>query len=110
MNQFVKGVILIKCKNYISAKLVSRHSQLMTAGVGHSLKLWAVSGVSSMKLTSGGLSHSGSGLVMEDEMVLDGAVTSAEFDDTLDMVNSYLSLVVLLATSVLMDGRLSSVN
>ncbi|BFZ03507.1 hypothetical protein BsWGS_06545 [Bradybaena similaris] len=66
-------------------KLISRHSQLMTAGVGHSLKLWAVSGVGSMKLTGGGLSHSGSGLVMEDEMVLDGAVTSAEFDDTLDM-------------------------
>ena len=30
-------------------------------------------------------SRPGQGLVMEDEMSLDGAVTSAEFDDTMDI-------------------------
>lgn len=60
----------------------------MTASTSHNLKLWTVGGVSSLKLTGGRQDSSGmSGLVMEDEIILDGAVTCAKFDDTLDMVS-----------------------
>lgn len=79
-------------------KLVSRHSRLMTAGhTSHALRLWAVGGISDLKDDDSyndgnrGKRHNSnhhtkhSGLTMEDEMTLDGAVTCAQFDDMLDM-------------------------
>ncbi|GFO23377.1 WD repeat-containing protein 90-like [Plakobranchus ocellatus] len=80
-------------------KLVSRHSRLMTAGrSSHALRLWAVGSIADMKdncedandatsVRSRRHNDNGrhSGLTMEDEMTLDGAVTCAQFDDMLDM-------------------------
>ena len=43
-------------------------------------------GVGEMRLSNDGHQVSGSGLTMEDEMNLDGAVISASFDDTMDLV------------------------
>ncbi|RUS75529.1 hypothetical protein EGW08_016719, partial [Elysia chlorotica] len=86
---------------FCPAKLVSRHSRLLTAGLNsHALRIWAVGGIADMKddcdpsNDSGGggrarrlnnLHGKQSGLTMEDEMTLDGAVTCAQFDDMLDM-------------------------
>ena len=82
----------------------------MTAGHNsHALRLWAVGGISDLKdddedSYSGGSvnrarrrnNHQGkqSGLTMEDEMTLDGAVTCAQFDDMLDMVKLSTSISI----------------
>ncbi|CAL1536659.1 unnamed protein product [Lymnaea stagnalis] len=65
-------------------KLVSRHSRLMTASCSKTLRLWSVGRVRDMKMTQS-LQKASLGVTMEDEMSLDGAITCAEFDDTLDM-------------------------
>ncbi|XP_035829418.1 WD repeat-containing protein 90 [Aplysia californica] len=70
-------------------QLVCRHSRLMTASAGHAIKLWSVAGVSHTRPANGRPAAQGhtatAGLTMEDEMALDGPITCAEFDDTLDM-------------------------
>nr|XP_006813552.1 PREDICTED: WD repeat-containing protein 90-like [Saccoglossus kowalevskii] len=53
-------------------------SRLVTGSASRNLRLWSVYGV-------GEMSTPGKGLVMEDEMTLDGAITCASFDDTMDM-------------------------
>ncbi|XP_071815143.1 WD repeat-containing protein 90-like isoform X2 [Apostichopus japonicus] len=61
-------------------------SRLITGGASRLLRLWSVYGVGEMRLLPG--THQrvdGQGLVMEDEMTLDGAITAAEFDDILDV-------------------------
>ena len=53
----------------------------MTGSQGRVLRLW--SGVAECKETVGGTVP---GITMEDEMTLDGGITCAAFDDTMDMV------------------------
>ena len=77
----------------VKAQLVSRQSRLLTCGVSGNLRLWSVAVMADMKQSAGrpaaqGISSYGQsqGITMDDEMSLDGAVTCAQFDDTLDMV------------------------
>ncbi|XP_022092508.1 WD repeat-containing protein 90-like isoform X1 [Acanthaster planci] len=68
--------------------IVSRFgsSRLITGGASRMLRLWSVYGVGELRLAAGvSNGHVGQGLVMEDEMSLDGTVTAAEFDDTMDI-------------------------
>lgn len=64
--------------------VVSRPGRLITGSASGSLRLWSVEGVSDMiKQTDQSRCR---GLTMEDEMMLGGMVTTAAFDDTMDMV------------------------
>lgn len=54
----------------------------MTGSCSGSLRLWSVAGIPDMR-EQGTLSK---GLTIEDEMVLGGALVSAAFDETMDMV------------------------
>lgn len=65
--------------------LVSRRGRLVTGGSGHSLRLWSVVGIGEMKMPSDSRALHSQGLTMEDEMNLDGLITSASFDDTMDV-------------------------
>ena len=60
----------------------------MTGGAGFSIKLWSVACIVDLQQPSG-LPQRGfpaGGLTMDDELTLDGALSCAAFDDTLDMV------------------------
>jgi hypothetical protein len=48
--------------------------------------MWSVVGVEEMRLPGQSNSLSRQGLTMDDEMNLDGAIVSAAFDDTMDLV------------------------
>ena len=61
----------------------------MTGGEGRSLRLWSAVGVAELKLPGEHNSMRQGGLTMEDEMILDGAVVCAAFDETLDMVGNF---------------------
>ncbi|CAH1794798.1 unnamed protein product [Owenia fusiformis] len=66
--------------------VISRHGRLVTGSVGGHLKLWSVVGIGEMRLPGGGNDAiRQGGLTMEDEMMLDGDVTTAMFDETMDM-------------------------
>ncbi|XP_072042911.1 WD repeat-containing protein 90-like [Amphiura filiformis] len=67
--------------------IVSRFgsSRLITGSGSNLLRLWSVYGVGELRLAAVGTSVPGKGLVMEDEMLLDGSIIAAEFDDTLDI-------------------------
>ncbi|XP_033117799.1 WD repeat-containing protein 90-like isoform X4 [Anneissia japonica] len=62
-------------------------SRLITGSCSRNLRLWSMYGVGELRLAADNISNqaSGKGLVMEDEMPLDGAVVSASFDDTMDI-------------------------
>ncbi|XP_070579992.1 WD repeat-containing protein 90-like isoform X2 [Ptychodera flava] len=62
-------------------------SHLITGSASRNLRLWSVYGISEMRLNPSNMFNStpGKGLVMEDEMTLDGGITGAGFDDTMDM-------------------------
>ncbi|XP_077979468.1 WD repeat-containing protein 90-like [Glandiceps talaboti] len=62
-------------------------SHVVTGSASRNLRLWSVYGIGEMRLNPSNLYNStpGKGLVMEDEMCLDGGIVSASFDDTLDM-------------------------
>ena len=71
--------------------LLSGPGRLVTGGAGGSVRLWSVAGVAELRLPGddGQASYAADGaLTMEDEMKLDGAVVSAAFDDSLDMVST----------------------
>ena len=57
---------------------------MVTGSQGHNLRLW--SGVADLKEASPSTATT-PGIVMEDEMTLDGGITCAAFDDTMDMVS-----------------------
>lgn len=61
-------------------------TRLISGGASRHLRLWTANGMGELRLTAGytnsGVGH---GLVMEDEMILDGAITSAQFDHTMDV-------------------------
>ncbi|KAH9513092.1 WD repeat-containing protein 90 [Bulinus truncatus] len=65
-------------------RIVSRYNQLMTASYSNCIRIWSVGRVNEMKVTKS-LQKASLGLTMEDEMTLDGPITCAEFDDTLEM-------------------------
>jgi hypothetical protein len=78
--------------------LVSRRGRLLTAGSGNSVRLWSVVSINELKLTAQNTvsgSDSATGVVLEDEMTLDAPAVSVAFDDSLDMVNTLLSVVEL---------------
>ncbi|KAJ8037449.1 WD repeat-containing protein 90 [Holothuria leucospilota] len=61
-------------------------SRLITGGASRLLRLWSVYGMGELRLLPDRPGRvEGQGLVMEDEMTLDGAITAGEFDDTLDV-------------------------
>ncbi|XP_071943850.1 WD repeat-containing protein 90-like [Antedon mediterranea] len=62
-------------------------SRLITGGCSRNLRLWSVYGVGELRLDANNFPNQppGKGLVMEDEMPLDGAIVSASFDDTMDI-------------------------
>ena len=64
----------------------------MSGGAGCGIKLWSVAGIIDLQqpsiLTQRGFPAEG--LTLDDELTLDGALASAAFDDTLDMVMSVL--------------------
>ena len=66
--------------------LISCRGRLITGGASHSLRLWSVVGIGEMRLPGDHNKMRSQGLTMEDEMMLGGAVVSAAFDDTMDMV------------------------
>lgn len=74
------------CQLFFKDILVSRRGRLVTGGSGHSLRLWSVVGIGEMKMPSDSNALHSQGLTMEDEMNLDGLITSASFDDTMDVV------------------------
>jgi len=59
----------------------------VTGSTSNSLRLWSVVGVGEMKLPGDSNMMRTQGLTMEDEMNLDGHLTSASFDDTMDVVS-----------------------
>ncbi|XP_025111591.1 WD repeat-containing protein 90-like isoform X3 [Pomacea canaliculata] len=59
---------------------------LITASSSGNVRLWSVKGVEQMREPGhAGRAPAGRGLVMEDEMTLDGVVTAARFDENLEM-------------------------
>ena len=58
----------------------------MTGSAGRSLRMWSVVGVGELRLPGENNAMRSGGLTMEDEMNLDGPITVAAFDDTMDMV------------------------
>ncbi len=66
--------------------IVSKSGRLVTGGTGRSLRLWSAVGISELRLPGEHNNMRTDGLTMEDEMMLDGSVACAAFDDTLDMV------------------------
>ncbi|CAH3162897.1 unnamed protein product [Porites lobata] len=65
--------------------LIMGHGGTLIAGSSSgNLRLWSVVGVSEMRLPGESTRLSSNGLVMEDEMTLDGAITSASFDEALE--------------------------
>ena len=73
---------------FLSADCVtSGGGKLLTGSCEGHLRQWAVQGVGQLRLPGvAGGTTGGSGLTMEDEMTLDGAIISACFDDNLEMV------------------------
>ncbi|XP_074646351.1 WD repeat-containing protein 90-like [Tubulanus polymorphus] len=71
--------------NYELVFLKCRCGRLITASAGHTLKMWSVVGVGEMKLPGKKHGMRQGGLLMEDEIHLDGVIVSFTFDDTLDM-------------------------
>ncbi|XP_013393033.1 WD repeat-containing protein 90-like [Lingula anatina] len=65
--------------------VVCRSGRLVTGSVGHNLRLWSVVGIGELKLPGSHYTMRQEGLTMEDEMNLDGPISCAAFDDTLDM-------------------------
>lgn len=57
---------------------------LIAGSASGNLRLWSVVGVSEMRLPGDATRLSSNGLVMEDEMTLDGAIISASFDEALE--------------------------
>ena len=74
--------------------LCCRGGRLVTGGASCNLRMWTVVGVGEMRLPGEQDCVRQGGLTMEDEMTLDGAVVSAAFDDTLDMVSNNRTIVV----------------
>lgn len=70
----------------ISDVLICHQGRLMTGSVGRNLRLWSVVGVGEMRLPGDNNSVRSGGLMMEDEMNLDGAIGTAAFDENLEMV------------------------
>ncbi|KAJ8318923.1 hypothetical protein KUTeg_004014 [Tegillarca granosa] len=65
--------------------LACRGGRLLTGSTGKNLRIWSIVGVGEMKLPGEHQNMRTGGLVMEDEMNLDGAVVVAAFDESLDM-------------------------
>lgn len=65
--------------------LVSKAGRLVSGSASRSLKLWSVIGVGELRLPGDNNNMRTGGLTMEDEMNLDGPITVAVFDDTMDM-------------------------
>ncbi|XP_035694518.1 WD repeat-containing protein 90-like [Branchiostoma floridae] len=65
--------------------LVCKAARLVTGSTSQRLKLWAVVGVGDMRIPTQFNTTETKGLTMDDEMVLDGQVTCAAFDDTMDL-------------------------
>ncbi|KAK3091415.1 hypothetical protein FSP39_019740, partial [Pinctada imbricata] len=63
--------------------VLCRRDRLLTGSQGKNLRIWAVSSVGSMKAP--GDNGRNGGITMEDEINLDGAITSAAFDESLEM-------------------------
>ena len=61
--------------------------RLITGSSGRSLRVWSVVGVGELRLPGDYNSIQKGGLTMEDEMNLDGPITTAAFDETMDMVS-----------------------
>ena len=49
--------------------------------------MWSVTGVDEFRLPADSCGLQNDGITMDDEMNLDGAIVSAAFDDTLDLVS-----------------------
>ncbi|XP_056017616.1 WD repeat-containing protein 90-like isoform X2 [Ostrea edulis] len=64
--------------------VICRNGRLLTGSVGKNLRMWTLTGVSSMRSADNPSMPIG-GLTMEDEMNLDGSVVAAAFDESLDM-------------------------
>lgn len=64
---------------------------LIAGSASGNLRLWSVVGVSEMRLPGDATRLSSNGLVMEDEMTLDGAIISASFDEALETVHYGMS-------------------
>ena len=65
---------------------MGKQGRLITGGAGGAVRLWGVCNVGELK-QSDTQAFGSEGLTMEDEMNVDGAIVSAAFDDTLDMVS-----------------------
>lgn len=64
-----------------------RGGRLITGSTGRTLKLWSVVGIGEMRLPGDTNTMRHGGLIMEDELNLDGAVSCGTFDETLDLVH-----------------------
>ncbi len=75
----------------LAVQLCFRAGRLLTGGGAGAIKLWSVGGVVELPLQQQqrreGAPPPPPALTMDDELSLDGAVISAVFDDTLDMVS-----------------------
>ena len=71
--------------------LISHAGRLITGSSGHSVKMWSVVGVEDMRLPGRNNTLASQGLTMDDEMNLDGAIVSAAFDDTMDLVGKTIA-------------------
>lgn len=67
--------------------LVCKGARLITGSRERRVCLWSAVGVSEMKLPGQHNNMRTGGLTIDDEMILDGAITAGCFDDTLDMVS-----------------------
>lgn len=65
---------------------MSKNNRLISGSSGNTLKIWSTMSVSDQLHSDEMATRAASGLTMEDEMNLDGAITSAAFDETMDMV------------------------
>ena len=66
--------------------LIGKGGRLVTGSSDKTIKMWSVVGVGELKLPGDNNNMRQGGLVMEDEIDVDGGVVSAQFEETLDMV------------------------
>ena len=66
--------------------LVSGSGRLVSGNCCNTLKLWSTVPVSESRFATSAATVNLPGLTLDDEMTLDGMMTSAAFDETLDMV------------------------
>lgn len=80
--------------------MICRNGRLLTGSVGKNLRMWTLTGVSSMRSADNPSMPIG-GLTMEDEMNLDGSVVAAAFDESLDMVSLLHEHLITIACYIL---------